>query len=313
MQSKKIMTLCIKLAPLLPTLRIEILRAVWNAMSLLSPGQAPWRAKASIKTLSRFRFRLFFGFSLVVSLTSFSGCALGVRVPTNRFDSPETEGPGRGHMDALGIVGASSLAVTPDETASPPDLGSAVTGPSSSAHWGLDLGIVNRLDLGLRANTDAAWMAQFKYQLAGPNHAQALELIDDQDEVFSAALTLGFNFYSAKGSVDSNQVHTEHDLSVSGIDLSGIIGYRLSRTFLPYAGLFTSANTYSGNITQTPTGGIPSIYPLSGRLNQTGVDVGLQVEAERLLFKIEESFVRANGETNNLFGLYTGASAGFSF
>lgn len=206
-----------------------------------------------------------------VALSLSSGCAIGLNMPTVRFDSPEARGkPGSG---SIGIGAATShyLEIIPDTTANPPvDRRSFQRSFNFPAR--VEFGILARLDIELRAPMatfgTAPAILKLKYQVIGEPRSTA------KMGNFALAVSAGGALTSNETTHYGGSINAVTDASFNGFDLAGLAGYRVSDPILLYGGVFYTRYNFDGTITQTGSGAIAAPYTFAGHAEQSGLNFG---------------------------------------
>src|SRR5690349_11964388 len=115
---------------------------------------------------------------LVINALLFSACGtspIDIHTPLTRFDSPESNGKKFGVSAAAGIVSNEKTTITPDyglysAADTPVSFDSATTVGANA-----NLGITERLDIGLRGHINVPLLFEIKYQLIGDSRIAAKE------------------------------------------------------------------------------------------------------------------------------------------
>lgn len=239
--------------------------------------------------------------SLVSALPFLAGCAITVNLPVNRFETPESQGSHTINLEA-GIQGANKLVVIPNTTA--PGI-PAVDSPffqrvGSAAVAGIGIGLVNRLDLSVRAQVNTPSLLKLKFQLLGPPAA------DPRAGTFSLALSGGIGF-GRKTEMDDDpfsSVTAESRADFNTYDASVIAGYRLSRSTLLYGSVYRTSVTVDGNVRQTDNGNQVAEFDFGKTATQQGGTLGIEVRSHHVGGMIEIGYGSAryqSAEENNLF------------
>lgn len=242
----------------------------------------------------------------IITISVFlNGCAIKTRIPANRFETPEARGE-QWHGSVYGsIQGATEITLVPDYTRQPPRTNSPEIDRGYMIRPGVDLGVVERLDVSIKTPLEAPWTISAKYQFLGETEASAGE----QNFSLAASMALGYNSDEAKDKDLISGVESEHETEVTSFDAAVIAGYRFHEKAMVYGGPFFTAYSADGEITQPVSSGAKHRFEGSGR--QYGVNVGIRFHFGRFLLMLEEAYVNASYEAHKKVGFYTGVLAGF--
>jgi hypothetical protein len=211
----------------------------------------------------------------ILALVASSGCALNVNLNANRFESPETSGALlAGSIDAA-FTGSNTLILN----AGAPAWDRSNASPRLSG----SLGLLDRLDVSVKAPWDGPVLLQTKVQLLGAPLSRA------QSGDFALAATFGVGATQPSGE------------SLNTYDGALIAGYRIAETWMIYGGGFATGVRYSDTL-----GG-------SGNAVQSGGNVGLMLDSVLGAIKIEEAWTVASAASNQRTGFYTGACLSYRF
>lgn len=198
-------------------------------------------------------------------------CAIAIRVPSTRFETPEATGGSGGLVWDLTAANKAEIVLTDDYSLSAPNTSTPALRSTNVAGFNLGLSVVERLELKLKdLNTVSA-----KFQLLGPSKAKA------KSGDLSAAIYASGKINSTEGSGGG----FSYQLSDHQYDGMAIVGLRLSDQLLAYAGLFRTLSEFDGS--RTPTGG--SAVAFSGKGTNDGASVGFEVGTGKVRFIAEGS------------------------
>ncbi len=167
-----------------------------------------------------------------------SSCALSYKMPDNRFETSETTGKLWGTRLYTGVGNGKDVTVTPDFSqvwADPNDPGFARAG---FFLLGGELGMHERIDVGLQHVSDLGTMLKAKYQFIGQSGVEGFQA--------SVAAHAGGGS-EEKSETSQTPTRAELDTSVIGADL--IVGYRFNPIVLVYASFFHDSFSYKVNQT----------------------------------------------------------------
>ena len=225
-----------------------------------------------------------------------SGCALNVNLNANRFESPETRGERFASSVGVATTGSNQLVPAPSPT---------WNRSNASLLAGANLGLFERLDIGLKVPWNGPFLLLAKYQLLGAPELQA------QSGNFSVALTAGAGTALPSGTLTdpATGTNSHYGLSSAMFDFALIAGKRIAETFMIYGGPFVSTFNYSGTL--EPAGGTASGF--NGDATQGGANLGLQLDSVLGAIMIEEAWTLASVSGVHQAGFYTGARLSFRF
>lgn len=209
-----------------------------------------------------------------------SACALVVKVPTARLESPEAIGKTFGTRVGIGLAGTSNVNLANDPSARPPNLSEPKmeTGYDGPARVGLGLG--QRFEVGVRYGAlSNAYLLTGKAQLLGPSR------IESKPGDVSLAATYGFG--RQKSEVGGNQngrlgaagYNWSSEVTTTIYDYALIAGYRLNETGLFYGGPYFMRMNMSGTIHHalSDNGTSPAVdYPQDGNGQAVGANLAYQ-------------------------------------
>jgi hypothetical protein len=180
---------------------------------------------------------------LLIALLQF-GCASKFFISGNRFLIPESSGSFLKGDFKVGGAGVTQVQVADDITAVNPDTTPQLS-KNSSVALGLQIGLVNRIDLYLTGVSGAADIAGLKVQLLGDSNPTA------KAHNFSLAVAGGANFGTISNSNNSSSVSANSKIKLGGYEALALMGYRFSDGFLFYLSPFASTTTANVKIERT--------------------------------------------------------------
>lgn len=201
---------------------------------------------------------------LVTPLPLLCSCAIAIRVPSTRFETPEATGGSGGVLWDLSVANKAEIVLTDDYSATAPNTTHPALRSSNLASFNLGLSVVERLELKLKDfNTVSA-----KFQLLGPSKSKA------KTGDLSAAFYASGKINNSEGSGGGYS----YDLSDHQYDGMAILGLRLSDQLLAYGGVFRTLSSFDGS--RTPTGGSAVAY--SGTGTNNGASIGFELGTGRI-------------------------------
>jgi hypothetical protein len=225
-------------------------------------------------------------------LLVFSGCAVTLNLPVNRFDSPETRGElGRGHVEAA-IEGAHELTIIPDVTGNPAQVNARTLERATGLRMGGELGLLDRLDVALKARSNTPMELEAKFQALGDPEKSAKE----GNVALALSAAGGAGSSTKTGSDGFNGISGTAETDFTTAEFAAIGGYRPADSLLIYGGPFHALAHYSGTLTQTGTSTPRLLY--SGTARQTGANAGLQWDGPRFSLKGEIAWSVATADAS---------------
>lgn len=227
---------------------------------------------------------------------SLAACSVNIKMPVNRFDSPETIGQPGVIKSEIGMQGTAEivLAEDPQSNTQPNTTNPTINGDSrvrvAAAYSAFDA-----LDIEYRP----PFGASFKFQLIGTSYKSA------KAGNFSAAISFGgkyaMNQYPDPLSRDTIQMK----LNETMFDAALIAGYRVADMFMVYGGPFITTDSFSG--TWHDSVNIDSTAKL------TGLNLGIEISATSFQGRLEYALGKASSmESSKTIGSL-GASIGYLF
>ncbi len=224
----------------------------------------------------------------------FISCATDIdfRIPTNRFESPETNGGFlRGEID-LGYESSQRVSLTEiwDYSIFGIDYATEVSDGTYISErqepvFKLSLGILSRLDLFTRSSYDSPDMYGAKFQFWGtprlakqPGLKMAIAASIGSDTWDESNLT-------ATNPDNQNEIEYDSELTVDAYDLSFIMGYRLTPSFLTYLNIYYSNYNADASLTKPDQ----TTHDYSSDTNTQGALLGIQL-GERGIVKLEAGY-----------------------
>ena len=240
----------------------------------------------------------FIATALLVFLSS--GCAVTIKMPANRYDSPETMGKQWRAKVATGLGGANNVILTPDFTTMAPNPQSPTFDTATEFQLRAGVAALENLDIEIKTLT----ALQIKYQFLGDGRLYA------QPGNFSMAATLagGWNESQQNGTqLFGSSQRYEVKLKEGTFDGALIFGYRVNELFLMYGGPFFTLDSYTG--TDSPLDGnnvAISITNFSGSVFQTGANLGLEFGIPIVQGRVELAYANVNSGDLNTGRVYIG-------
>ncbi len=220
-------------------------------------------------------------FLIVACLFCFGCASVYTRVPTGRFDSPETPGENLHKRLGFGLGGTHEVTLVSDASARPPILNNAKTTTTTEIPVRFSLGFTDRIEAGARYGILTGIAMLFgKFQFTGDPAWRAKEG-NFSTSIFAA---IGGNENNNKG--DQNGTFGPggypwtSKVTTTLADIALILGYRVNNYFLIFGGPFATFYTYKGSINQQATadGTSPAAdYPLNGSGRNTGANLAFQL------------------------------------
>lgn len=241
---------------------------------------------------------------LAAVLVFVSGCSsISMKIPANRFDSPEVRGqPLKGFVDGVTLQGSTEAILVKDFTAVPPTTNVQELGRSDLDYMiGGGLGVHERFDIIAKLPNDSPFQLGAKFQALGEPELSA------KKGNFSLGITLTGAIGSDSGNgkqVFGNNPETHYELNMSGFDTSVVTGYRIHDQLMFYGG---PAFTYlygSGEVTQPA--GTANVYTFSGTSRQFAINIGVQADFGAFSFKLSEAWANAQFAGKHRDDFYTG-------
>lgn len=214
-----------------------------------------------------------------------SGCATTINLPGNRFDSPEVvDDAGFRAKAQLGYGGSTDIILTEDYTLRPPSPVAAPTHRVNTTRAEVGLGIFERLEMDLRL----PGLLVLKYQIFGNPRRRA------GAGNIPVAITLGGGLWQSESQANGFLSNTSHrvELNKSRFEAALISGYRFYPELLVYGGPYWSQTAYDGIYTNTAGGR----NEFAGSIRAPGFNLGLELGASVLVFKIEASYQQVRTE-----------------
>lgn len=171
--------------------------------------------------------------TVLVSALLLSSCALNYKMPDNRFETSETTGKLWGVRAFTGVGNGKNIEISPDFSQTWADPSHPDLERENFFTLGGELGLHERIDIGLQYVSDLGTLLKGKYQFIGKSGQ-----VGFQSSVAA---------HAGGGSEDmseSNHTPTKASLdnSVVGGDL--IVGYRFNKVVLVYSSLFYDSFSY---------------------------------------------------------------------
>ena len=168
----------------------------------------------------------------------FMSCAVSVRVPGNRFQTPETLAPKKVSV-GVGRAGMAKVELTSDFTRHYVGERDFALTYSSSAHGSFGVGVHDRVEFGAFYNYESSTSLYGKIKISDNEIGQGHRLI------FSGVLSLGLSADS-KDEVQTGSLKDEIDLSYFTYDAGLLLGYTLNEDFMLYSGIYYLEMSASG-------------------------------------------------------------------
>lgn len=168
----------------------------------------------------------------ILTLLTLVSCSVSVRVPGNRFHTPETNGKKKVNA-SLGRAGMGKVELTEDYTRYYVSTKDAKLSYSQSLHGEFSYGASDNVDVGLFYNSDSS------LSLFGKGNLLSGDWGGGQKYYLSGVVSGGIS--SEEKEADGNSFNS-NDARVSinffTLDAGLLIGSRVSESFLYYAGLY---------------------------------------------------------------------------
>ncbi len=247
----------------------------------------------------------------LVFLISFTlaSCAVNLKMPTGRFDSPETMGiQGSKELSLLSVQGSQDFELTRDFYTTPVDTGNPIQS-QSYLNYGAKgaVALSPSLDLSFKYLVDAQPMFQIKHQFLGEPLSEHVE------RQFSAALIFGLGYAEASPSrtVSGITITNSHVTEVLDVALS--LGYRIDKSWLFYISPWFTFYHFKGERERTELL-VPTLSEYSGSGRILGYSVGIEwLPIGRAVLRVEGSYTKAGVAQNSETGFFVGAQGGFFF
>lgn len=218
---------------------------------------------------------------------SLSSCAVMIKVPLNRLDSPETTGKyGKAHMMA-GYQGRNELELTPAAGFTSPSLSRPDAQPPGHRLIGNgQLGVGEKLDVSFTLPQSRLGV---KYQILGQNQMEA------EAGNIPLAATTSISYASEK----EDTYYGKSSLNLREIiyDVALISGYRVNKDWLIYGGPFVLWNrirsSYRGN-------SLSASIDEKGTLRSVGANLGAEYTSNQIFLRAEYAGTKTKlGQSNS--------------
>lgn len=234
---------------------------------------------------------------LLVS-TLISSCALNYKMPDNRFETSETTGKLWGAHLYAGVGNGKDITLSSSYSQTWVDTNNPDLSRENFITLGGDLGLHERIDVGLQYISDLGTVVKGKYQLIGKSGVEG----------FQTSIAA----HAGGGSEEmSENYHTptkaKLDNSVIGVDV--IAGYRFNKIVLMYMSFFHDSFSY--DIEQTRG---TDTRKYEGKSKNTGGTLGASfLFGNTLELTAEYSGANAKSAKNSLWNNSFGGVLGFRF
>lgn len=217
-----------------------------------------------------------------------------IKLPNNRFDSPETLGKERNVKIEVAGERNSAIELSSDITGRQINISDPKIDEEYRMRLGAGVGILEDLDIELRATNGL----RVKYQVLGDPRSKA-----DTGNIPLAA-TVGLGYVSEEYSVSGVPTGSGRaSIKEYIIDGALISGYRISKQVLFYGGGFYTRDKFHGDFS---FGSVTGTYSSAARLY--GGNWGAELGEEKVQFKIEMSHAIARaGSSKSSSNNYSGA------
>jgi hypothetical protein len=209
---------------------------------------------------------------VLASVVLGTGCAISTNLPANRLETPETYGESLALGADLGVQGGNSLQFSDDYHATPITDTPVYVRSNLGLKLGATIGVLRRLDFGLKLGLNTNSMLQAKLQLLGEHQRDAGE------GNFSLAITGAVGYAGAEESgtdLFDSQVDS-YSLDSYMFDGAVIAGYRVLDGVLIYGGPFVQR--YEIDIAHELDG---MSYGYAGTTYQSGANLGFGYSIEQ--------------------------------
>ncbi len=173
---------------------------------------------------------------VVVLLVFCSACSVSVRVPGNRFHTPETVGAKKGSV-GIGRAGMGKVELTSDYESYFIEDRDFVLEYSNSLHGSLSYGLIDRVEIGAFYNSDSSTSLFGKIKILDSK-------VGSNQFLLSGVLSLGFSSDDKSVSESSNNSSVEVDFT--NHDTGLLAGLAFSDRFMIYTGAYYLSMSYEG-------------------------------------------------------------------
>lgn len=235
-----------------------------------------------------------------------SGCAVYVRMPVNRFDSPEAMGKKYRAKVAASSGGANYVILTPDQTVRAPDSDHPTFDSTDWQNLRLDGGIALTEDFDIELRNFSSLFVKYQFLGDGRLHAEPGN--------FAMAITGAIGGYSSTQEstgflVGYSKARTE--LTELWADAALVGGYRFADWAMIYGGPFFTYSNFKGNWSGTDFSGVASAREIKGNALQTGVNLGLELGVPLVQGKIEAGYGNIKSADLNNGRFHVGVQVAF--
>lgn len=196
------------------------------------------------------------------------GCAVLVKTPGTRLDSPETTGERHIKLEGA-LAGTNDVVLTSDVLATRPNTDSPTMDSGTRLWLGVGYGIAEKMEVSLRLPA----LIQFKFQALGESRNKA------EAGNFPLAMTLSAGYESTKSQTESAlgpklAQSVRNDMKETTVDFGVVAGFRPVKELLFYGGPFISTINVSGTAEYlTPN----STTNYSGTITSKGANLGVEL------------------------------------
>lgn len=240
-----------------------------------------------------------------------SSCAsIDYNMIANRFETPETNGgllKGEAGLSLNGATNIELAKVSQDVFIFVP-IGSTVSKGTKISHttpltFNANLGILSRLDLFIRAPSDAPTTFGVKFQLIG-------DPLEKRSPGFKLAVAGSVGNHNESQKITTTNVFENGEktydttLEVNSLDASVIAGYRINSLAIFYLNFFWAEYETTADLKQNEQ----LRYKISGDGLNAGVLAGISIGGEHLKLTIETGATKAGWQNRDNYYYPVGAS-----
>lgn len=227
-----------------------------------------------------------------------SSCALNYKMPDNRFETSETTGKQWGVRAYTGVGNGKDIELTSNYSQVWADPDNPNLSRENFFTFGGELGLHERIDVGLQYVSDLGTLLKGKYQFIGKSGVEG----------FQTSVSAHAGGGSEEMS-ETNHTPTKAELSNSVVGVDVIAGYRFNKIVLIYASFFHDSFSY--DIEQTRG---TDVRKFEGKSKNTGGTFGASfLFGDRLELTAEYSGATAKSANKHLWNNSFGGVLGFHF
>ncbi len=225
-----------------------------------------------------------------------TACSVNIRMPVNRFDSPEVIGqPGVVKTD-LGLQGVSEIVLTNDPSSSTaPNVKNPQINSTHRVRVSGTYSISDILDIEYRPPLGAS----LKAQILGVPYKSA------KKGNFSLAASLGYKYAMNQDPDPTSGGGIRMKLNESMLDGAVIGGYRVLDMLMFYGGIFTVSDSYSGSWHDT--------FNIDSGAHTNGFNLGMELSASGFQSRIEYAIGKTSVENADKTARSLGVNVSYLF